>query len=654
MKMHRRFLAVLVMGILLCSIWTGMGVRAGAEEDNFVIDAQIQASDEPVFDVRLTIENLGGDWEGLVRLEIAYTYGSINDTVYDTVLALPQGSKKQFAVRIPKDCVSQTDGIVWVTLLDKKSNIVATKDFNRLLQKGADALTMGILSDEYPSLTYLDMGGAEVYCDGSSYPIKLTEVTQNTVMDSLDNLNILVVDSYDTAILTDEAAAAIERWYNNGGALIIGTGSRATETLYAFKYLNMQVVNIRIPESWNQDPDAYMDTSKLHIAELKDVNGRYYPAYGTLARISSQGNGAVGILPYALAEFGRLDASDYRSYEQEEIVKNLLEEVISSTGVPHGKYNYYTSNANSDNYLFANLLELFGNGSGSLHFGGLKLIVIIYVIFVGPVLYLILRLAKKRDFYWWTVPLAAVAGIFLVYWAGRGFEVVNTRVYSVTLENLSGEGAVTTYMHCYDANHKKWMLQLAEDYEYAGTSIDNYYGDRRPYYFIRQEGDRISFGANPVSSFEDCYFQACGSRDSGSGSIAGSIQKNSWGIAGTVVNNTSRDFAYFAVIHDGILYLYKNLPKGEICDLSSMKEIYSSDGNYNGVIRAYLYDHMREVCRSKERADVDILAALGVGIAAAYPEGMNKTMIIGVVKDWDKAVDDNCSETAYGCLYTIQ
>ena len=29
-------------------------------------------------------------------------------------------------------------------------------------------------------------------------------------------------------------------------------------------------------------------------------------------------------------------------------------------------------------------------------------------------------------------------------------------------------------------------------------------------------------------------------------------------------------------------------------------------------------------------------------------------MVIGIVEDWYKTMEDNCSETAYGCLYAVQ
>ena len=151
--------------------------------------------------------------------------------------------------------------------------------------------------------------------------------------------------------------------------------------------------------------------------------------------------------------------------------------------------------------------------------------------------------------------------------AGHGFEVVDTNVYSVTVENLSDPDAdAVTYMHCYDAGHKEWRLRLTEGYEYMGPVFDEYYSSNGGGYHNRicREGDRIFFGRNPGAGFEDCYFMAGSTRKKAAGSISGDIEPSAQtGIRGTVTNGTDRDFERFAVIVDRVLYIYGRLPAGE-------------------------------------------------------------------------------------------
>ncbi|MDE7404805.1 MAG: hypothetical protein K2M81_06845, partial [Lachnospiraceae bacterium] len=166
-------------------------------------------------------------------------FKSTSTCAYDTVLSLPSGSTKQFVVKVPKDSFLE-DETVKVTLLDKNEVGVVQKEFEWLLEEQVKALPLGILSDKYLSLTYLDMGGNEIYYGSNSYPIKLVELDQDNLEDTLDVLSFLVIDSYNTSVLSDKALESIEQWLDNGGVLIIGTGSGAEEVLSGLDNLDIQ------------------------------------------------------------------------------------------------------------------------------------------------------------------------------------------------------------------------------------------------------------------------------------------------------------------------------------------------------------------------------------------------------------------------------
>lgn len=649
---NRKLFILLIFGIVLCGICMGRaGMTASAKEKTFIIDAKMLPGDQSVYEVQLQVENKGTDWEGTVRLRLDENYFSgLNDCAYDTELSLPQGSTKQFVVKVPKDSIERTDGAVQVSLISRNEQEVAKQEFKRLLQTEEDAFIMGILSDKYTSLTYLDMGGSEFYYYSKSYPIKLEELTSDNLADSLDGLDFLVIDSYNTGILQDKTLENIWQWIDNGGMLIIGTGKRAEEVLAGLDDLEVRCAEVYEPGEGIYDSREYVDISQLYMAELIDLNGQYDKAYDFSLIMCSRGDGAVGILPYSLAEVSKLDAAD--SYEQQNsFVENMLGRVsgYANANYRQSQYNSYYDKG----YYFKEICNYLGKGNNHLKFGWLKFIIILYVVFVGPVLYLILRFVKKRDYYWLAVPVATLVGILLVYWAGRGFEVVSTNVYSVTVENLLDKGNDRTYMRCYDAGHKEWALRLAEEYEYAGPLEDSYYKSSYEdyYYRIRKEGDRIFFGMNPSMGFEDGYFQAGIVKEPEEGSIYGDLQyTTTQGIKGTVTNDTGKNFKYFAVCIGEELFVYKNLPAGAEVKLKD-----AEIGGYYDGISGYCYSFLWDVQEGELAKDVDSLAALGLGIASAYFEGdPYKTVIVGVTEEWDKAVDDNCSEVSYGCLYAVQ
>ncbi len=667
-----RLLKLFVMGILLAGMCAaGAGEKVSAErnpegnsedvlsEYSISIQADMLPSVKDTYDIRLTVENFGENWEGTMRLMVNIDrYGQ--PSAYDTVLSLPQGSTKQFVVKVSKDSLENLnmDGTVRVTLLDRKSNKSAEKEFQRLLREDANALTMGILSDAYSTLTYLDMGGQEIYFNSDYYPVKLEELTQENLSDKLDALTFLVIDGYNTGVLTEDETAAIERWAGNGGVLLVGTGSYAEDTLRGLDNLGIRCQKVHEAGQSTRDimPSAdvdFVDFSRLSLAELSDVGGQYQMGEG-YSYVRSLGSGAVGVLPYALTELAGLDKSAY-VIGQEDFVLSILNAVASEAS---SRYNSSYSSSNDYQYILQRNLRLLGNSSNQLNFGALKVIVMLYVLIAGPVLYLILRAVKKRELYWAAVPVAALVGILLVFLAGRGFEVANTRVYSVAVENLADRGNGRTYLHCYDAGHREWDLRLAAGYEYVGpfTRGSYSYGQEGNYYHhIRREGDTLFFGINPTSNFEDSYFCAGGVGGEINGDLVCDDIRYGWtGISGTIRNETDRDFIYYVVIAGGEMYVFENLPAGETRSVTVSDAIYPDTRGYSSVWNAYLYDFMSDLYDEGKKADFDALAALGVGGCAASAQNDSAAgMVIGVTKNWEKAVDDTCSEASYGCFYKV-
>lgn len=665
MKM-RGLLAALTFMILSGGMFFEKAMTVRAESgDAFSIQAEMMPSDKETYSIRLTIENGGQDWEGTVRLTVDEDYRI--PSAYDTALSLPQGSRKQFVVKIPINSIDSTNGTVKVTLLNRRDEKIAGKEFKRLLTGEMDALSMGILSDAYSKLTYLDMGGQDIYFYNDLYPIKLVELRQGSLNDELEALTFLVIDQYNTGILTEEELEAIEFWNLNGGVLVLGTGAYAEDVLSGFDggYLEVSSGEIYAPgdEYWSMYDymgDAYVDKSQLTMAELQGtgyesngyIYGDSYMDYYTGGWFESMGDGSVCIVPYSLTELGSLDES-YWYIEPEDFIVGLIEHACN-----YAASRYSSSYYDNYSYEIQRLLRVMGNSNSILNFGLLKVLVIVYVIFVGPVLYLILRLLKKRELYWVAVPITALLGIGMVYLAGRGFEVVSTKVYSVTVKNLSESGNDMTYLHCYDANRKEWDLRMADGCEYAGpfgsTSRYGSYEDSY-YYHIRREGDTFFLGIKPETNFENSYFYLSSSAyNSGvEGNLLLQDMLVDMGrINGTVVNDTNKDISYFAVAWNDSMYVFEGLAAGESCRLQDMMPLYSMSGYYYG---SYMYGFLSNYYDDGEYGKVSALAALGVGIYDAMAQAdQDELAVIGVVENWDKTVNDNCSEISYGCLYAVQ
>lgn len=654
---YRNYLAILISGLVLCCLFGGKPMQiVHAEETRFDVEAKLLPSDKDTFDIQLTIENCGEDWEGVVQLLVNGTPSKDTyDCAYDIQISLPQNSIKQFVTQIPKKSIEYLGDPMKLVFWDNQSQKTEEKLIRRLLTDGANVLSMGILSDAYQALTYLDMGGRELAFERADFPVKLKQLKRDTLVSELDKLTFLVIDQYDTSSLPYDAVYEIEKWVYRGGILIVGTGSYAEDTLKGLGYLKMGVIKISKAGKTVQTYNLKLHT--LPYAILNDRAGMYYFNDQILAFTDIWGDGAVGVLPYALSELGGLDASAYQNNStQADFTEMLLDQVSKAANSRFKKSKEYNPAAESS-YIFDRIFNMFGNSNERLHFGLLGIMVAVYVIFVGPVLYLSLKYAGKRDYYWFAVPVTTLVGTVLIYFAGRGFEVANTKVYSLSVRNLE-EQEYTTYMHCYDARHREWKLQLSAQYASVGPLVgisDEISNKEKYYYHIQQEGDRLLFGIVPDTSFESCFFVAEGAMQTDSGTIQSEISYGEHGIYGMVANETVWDFAYFAVIYDDTLYIYNDLPSGERCDLGENKKVFSGIGYTEEPGGVYLHRFLIDFSDQDLKKDLDSIAALGAAVEAVYTDkNRYKTTVIGVTKDWDKAVDDNCNETAVGCVYVIR
>lgn len=660
--------AGLLPALLILLIFCGCRVRAEAVKGPFLIDVELlPGGDGSTYDIRLSVQNNGGDWAGTARLSIVYA--DCVPCVYDTELSLPGGARKQFTVRIPVGSIANERlTTARVLLLDGQGRETVSETFQRLLENEGDKLKMGILSDAYASLTYLDMGGKTLYYYGDEYPVRLTELDRDSLTDSLDSLAMLVIDRYPTEILTEEDLSALQDWVMDGGVLIIGTGAYAGDTLGGFddRFVG---VEMSVPADSQESTGAGMDTvvvedkwmnlvdqEQLTLADLRWNLRDYERAAG--GWVTSWNNGAVAVMPYSFSELGGLGPDAFSGLDRAEIVRGVLDEIAGFSAMRYDAAGNRYNLESVRNRLFG----VIGNSGSSFNIGVLKIIVVGYVILVGPVLYLILRAVKKRELYWAAVPVAAVLGLALVYAAGRGFEVRDIRVYSVTAEELGSRGRFETFMLCYGAGYGEWQMRLGTDYDYIGPLYPSYYtdydsrGGLNYYGHVKRDGNGLFFGVRPRGSFENAYFQAGGS---GRGSAQGSVEMEgireadpmvAYGLSGTVTNGTDRDFLYIALIRSGTMYVYGGLPSGGSGRLEEMDLLYSGVPVYDG------YGAYVSWLRYYDNAGgTDSLAALGIGVCGLAPRAEGaEVFFIGVVGDYERAVDDSCSEVSYGCLYFAQ
>ena len=673
--MRRRIALALAVFICVFGLLAAMGkgvayAKDDTSENSFFGNLELLKQEDDNYVIQVTVVNKGEDFSGLVQLVFAGSYA--DNTAYNTEITLPAEGKKQFTVTVTERAVDTVKGNCTMNFLDERGQLLQSIPFKNVFGALLSGITVGILSDDFDGLSFMDAGGTDIYIRGDSYPIQLVELHQDNLRDYLDGLYFLVIDQFNVSSMGQEDIQAIQDWVRSGGWLIIGTGAYAEQTLSGFDedFLDLDITKITEPGEENSvytNAQRYgyyysyieneVDFANMAVAEVNFNNllGYDYESSQNPTIInSSHGDGAVAVYFFSFGE-PELQKLDYYT------VQYMYEEIMYQSN------SYQSFNRGSDmEWVGQRALASIDHENTDVDFSWLKVLVIFYVVLVGPVLYLILKKCKKAEWYWIGVPVLGLAFILLVFVSGQGARVNETRVYSVTVQRTDST-RMDTYFLAYHSGIKPWNINLRDDYEvggpgWSGYSYYNYYSNSGDYTFaVTNDSQGMSVGLKPHENFESGYLYAGGKAEK-KGAIVGEHISDDFlsagGFTGTVTNNTGFDLDYMAVWYDFHIQVYADVKAGETISLEQAQMdsrcVYentaaedASDLMYSMVSRYYSYS-------SNDKYRQDDMAALLVGLGVArdaQPREEGYGVVVGVIRDYDKAVVSKCNETAYGCLY---
>lgn len=651
-----------VSGLLTCCMGNTVLADTEPSGNTFSGDVELLKQDNGNYVMQVTVENRGEDFTGTVQA----IFGSSEyaNCAYNTEITLPAQGKKQFTVTVTKRAIDPVRGLCMLNFIDEKGRVLQSVSLKNVLGNSITGISVGILSDHYSELTFMDAGGMDVSVRDMTYPLDLIELDADNLSVYLDGLYFLIIDQFNVSSLGEEQIRAIEEWVNNGGWLIIGTGEYAEQTLSGFDedFLDIEIYGISEPDddniaSLNADRYGYyynyiyagVDFTQMAAAELNESGGYFWDSSEHPAITGSIGEGAATVFFSSLGEkeFQKLD--DY-------VIGSIYDELMYASN------SYYSYSGYADmEYVGMRLLAFIDDCNTSVDFTWLEVLIGFYVVLIGPVLYLILRKIRKNEWYWVCVPALGFVFIAGVYFFGQDARVKETRVYSVTAQRVDSTQAETYFM-AYHSGVKEWNVRLNDSYEVAGPGWEGYYGGYTSsindyYYTVSNDAEGLSIGIKPQENFESGFLYASAKTQSKGTLASDGANIDSWNAGGTVTNDTAYDMAYLAVMSESYIMVFSDVNAGETIDLGQAmlggRCVYQNNYSYYGdlsydMVGVYGY-------RGNYTYERDDMAALliGIGIAEeAKPADERAAVIVGVVKDYDKAAAGKCNETSYGCLYS--
>lgn len=547
--------------------------------------------------VKLEVTNNGGNFSGKVRI-IQDTEGSGSQRIaYTQNILAASGETLELEFSVPGMGISP---VFDISIIDDDGSRHFSQRVRTSIQYTEDVY-VGILTDDFNGMNYID--GMPFFVDMYSsyistriFALDETSFSDNTSV--LNSFDAIIINDFDTSLLSDSQYEALKSWVNEGGILLIGTGANYNKTLSIFKndYLTGSVGQLstssadfglngysavtrsdpieyeeesqeiledseegQAEEALEAEDEAVQETSVTAVAtsdgeenvfisqvlsgvgkinldtvDLEFNDSKKYSQF--LCETLDKGSGKVFVFSFDLG------AEPFRSWEYNmQALQNVLTSLtnVSQQGAMRNasSIEYYYVQDMLSNYIAGNLPQI----------GRFVVIIILYIILVSPAAYFILKKKDKRQWLWVLVPVLACIFTAVIFFFGNSARQNGPYLnYGTVLTSDQGRAVERTYFGVTSPQNKGFEFAVGNGYTVSPLAADYYSsfsesGDNEANddYDINLtfNSDNTMIDVKNINAFGSKYFLAQ-RRESVIGTVETDISYVENRYTGTVTNHT--------------------------------------------------------------------------------------------------------------------
>jgi hypothetical protein len=525
--------------------------------------------------INISIKNDYKDIQGTVEVKVPTSENKYDS--YMKSISIQKGSEKIVTIDVP---VKQAFLKYEISIKDGNSEV-----YNEEVKVGTPnnqtVKFIGILSDDFDSLTYLNKIPAAKGVTLSTELIKLDEKNFPDYLQVLQSFDVIIINNFDSSKLSKEAYESLKGWVKLGGTLLIGTGTNYNKTLNIFKddFIKGQpgqLTNVNTSKIYNiatnGDNNNSVSVEALNI-QLDRSSTNIQEGNVKLLQTIKIGSGYVALAGF---DFGLKPFVGWANNSAfgEKLFGMINPDFISSDKYDNGYMNTYYSITEMVNYLMNKKADI------NIYL----IILMIYIVLVAPVSYFILKKLDKREFMWVTVPCVAIVFALVLYFLGSGTRLSSVVSNNSNVINIDSNGFATKSTYAGIFTPKKMSVEVSSKDGQRLESVDNpnYNGNPESAKnnemdtLIRQDKGSLEFKNKSVLATRVLKIP---STTISMGKIEANISIDGEDIKGTVKNSTSYDFDYCYLVAPKTYYILGPMKKGESITIDKRSGTYSGDVN---------------------------------------------------------------------------
>lgn len=449
-------------------------------------------------------------------------------------------------------------------------------------------ILVGVLTDDFNGLNYIsninvnmnnnpDMGNKKLI------PVSISEGVIEKNSKSLDVIDMIIINNYDTLKLTEDNITNLNQWISNGGILVVGTGENYKKVIGG---INNKIINGTFSESISRDMS--IGESNVNVLAVKmniEDSMSLFEDNNFISKVIKK-NGQVIVFPWDLAA-EKISKSSENNLVWGEITSDFNNKIDNSR---EGFWNL--------NSLLSTVKDI-----GLPSFQLMIILFIIYILIIGVLIYIVLKRLNKRDYVWLLIPIISIGFTVLIYFIGsnsRVQDIIANKVNIVSVD-LDGQTKIESYLGVLTAKSRKIVIEEPEDINLNLIEYDNYYNRYNNNYPSNEnatmrlnmikEGDKTYYNFGEVSSFSPEVFQVSNFNTTFE-PLEQELKFYSGKLRGYITNNLGCDIKKLVVMTPYKIWDLGSLPSGEKISVEDSDKFTSAlnmweitnkirDDNYN-------------------------------------------------------------------------
>lgn len=430
--------------------------------------------------VKITVTNNGSDFSGDLVIDVYENYDVGSAIVYPLTIAEGETKTINLTLNSLEETYNPVGGMqqsiyFYEGGIEKGKSIdyKGSKTF-RTLSHDFDTIFLFTLTENSDRLT-----GLYGLRDSAQYGVEIFHINDlkgyelPTDVRAFQLANILLVDEVSLTDLSQEQQQALYDWVQSGGTLLVGASDHISSSMGIFQsHLPLTLSNERLTVAATSLSQLIkggkfdQDIKVQKATENKDSKILLKDGDAILAASKKLGNGQIIQTSFSLGDQPLAGMTGYA---------NLLSKILdlqnfNSTVLTNSDYYFYLpSDVGKNN-------ELFPSFEVTIHW--LVIIIIIYILVIGPVLYIVLKRMDKREHTWWIIPTIAIFLSVVMFVFGAKDRLLNAQIQQASYLKVNEDKSLEGYYINSLLTNKSGDYQFTTDENTTITTVnENQFGN---------------------------------------------------------------------------------------------------------------------------------------------------------------------------------